>query len=86
MFECGLDEFCNLVVGVISQKDIQIERIVARDNIDYESAEKRIDAQEGNSFFKEKCDFIIENNNDIVNTKKMVSIIANKCNITKRLQ
>ena len=35
---------------------------------------------------KEKCDFIIENNNDIVNTKKMVSIIANKCNITKRLQ
>lgn len=86
LFECGLDEFCNLVVGVISQKDIQIERIVARDNIDYESAEKRIGAQEGNSFFKEKCDFIIENNNDIVNTKKMVSIIANKCNITKRLQ
>ena len=86
LFECGLDEFCNLVVGVISQKDIQIERIVARDNVDYESAEKRIDAQEGNSFFKEKCDFIIENNNDIVNTKKMVSIIANKCNITKRLQ
>jgi len=86
LFECGLDEFCNFIVGVISQKDIQIERIVARDNVDYESAEKRIDAQEENNFFKEKCDFIIENNNDIVNTKKMVSIIANKCNITKRLQ
>lgn len=86
LFECGLDEFCNFIVGVISQKDIQIERIVARDNVDYESAEKRIDAQEKNNFFKEKCDFIIENNNDIVNTKKMVSIIANKCNITKRLQ
>lgn len=86
LFECGLDEFCNFIVGVISQKDIQIERIVARDNVDYESAEKRIDAQEENNFFKEKCDFIIENNNDIVNTKKMVSIIADKCNITKRLQ
>lgn len=86
LFECGLDEFCNFIVGVISQKDIQIERIVARDNVDYESAEKRIDAQEENNFFKEKCDFIIENNNDIVNTKRMVSIIADKCNITKRLQ
>lgn len=86
LFECELDELCNFIIGVISQRDIQIERIVARDNVDYEHAEKRLDAQEENSFYINKCDTIIENDNDIANIKKIVSSIAEKCNITKKLQ
>ena len=86
MFECELDELCNFIIGVISKRDIQIERIVARDNVDYEHAEKRLDAQEENSFYINKCDTIIENDNDIANIKKLVSSIAEKCNITKKLQ
>ena len=86
LFECELDELCNFIIGVISKRDIQIERIVARDNVDYEHAEKRLDAQEENSFYINKCDIIIENDNDIANIKKLVSSIAEKCNITKKLQ
>ena len=69
LFESGLDKICDKIIGVISNKEIQIERIVARDNIDYEDAEKRLKAQQTNQFYIEKCDDIIENNN---NYKKMV--------------
>lgn len=86
LFECELDQLCNYVVGIISKKDLQIERIVARDNVDYEHAEKRLRAQEENSFYIEKCDEIIENNNNILDIEKCVENIAQKCNITKKLQ
>lgn len=69
LFESGLDKICDKIIGVISNKELQIERIVARDNIDYEDAEKRLKAQQTNQFYIEKCDDIIENNN---NYKKMV--------------
>ena len=48
LFECELDKLCNSVVGIISKREMQIERIVARDNVDYEIAEKRLNAQETN--------------------------------------
>ena len=86
LFECELDRLCNYVIGVISKRELQIERIVARDNIDYEHAEKRLSAQEDNYFYIQKCDEVIENNNDIFYIEKCVEQIAKKCNITKKLQ
>ena len=46
---------------------MQIERIVARDNIDYEDAEKRLNAQQNNKYYIQRCDKIIENNNNLKN-------------------
>ncbi len=86
LFECELDQLCDYVVGVISHRDLQIERIVARDNVDYEHAEKRLAAQEKNEFYINKCSDIIENNNDIAYVERCVNELAKKCNITKRLQ
>lgn len=86
LFESELDKICNCVIGVISQKNLQIERIIVRDNVDYEHAEKRLSAQEPNKFYIDKCDEIIENNNDMFYIEKRVNQIAQKCNITKRLQ
>lgn len=86
LFECELNELCHHVIGVISKKELQLERIVARDNVDYEHAAKRLSAQEKNKFYVEKCDEIIENNNDISYIEKCVEKIANKCNVTKKLQ
>lgn len=86
LFECDLDKLCQYVVGVISERELQIERIVARDNIDYEHAEKRLSAQEKNEFYIKKCDEVIENNGDIAYIEKCIENIARKCNITKKLQ
>ena len=72
LFECGLEKLCDKVIGVISKRDLQIERIIVRDNIDYNQAESRLNAQEDNEFYIKKCDAIIENNNDIEDIEKKI--------------
>lgn len=86
LFECELDGLCNFVIGIISKRELQIERIVARDNVDYEHAEIRLNAQESNEFYIQRCDEIIENNDDIFYMEKNVLELAKKYNITKKLQ
>lgn len=86
LFECELDKLCSYVIGIISKKELQIERIVARDNVTYEHAERRLGAQEDNSFYTARCDEILENDNDISYIENCVDKIAQKCNITKKLQ
>ena len=84
LFECDLDKICDKVIGIISKKELQIERVVARDNIDYDQAEKRINAQATNEFYKDRCDDIIENNNDVFKLERKIKEIANKFNIEKK--
>ena len=52
---------CDCVVGVIAPEEIRLQRIMNRDNISEEYAQKRIDAQEPNSFYLDHCDVIVEN-------------------------
>ncbi len=86
LFECELDVLCDVVIGIISKREIQIQRIIERDNINYEHAKKRLDAQEDNQFYIDRCDEIIENNNDIAYIQENIIKIAEKYNITKILQ
>lgn len=76
LFECELNEICDKIIGVISRKELQLDRIVARDNIDYESAEKRLRAQEDNEFYIRNCDRIIENNNDLAYIEQEIEKLA----------
>lgn len=62
LFEAGLQAFCHCVVSVISDHHLRVERLVVRDGITKELAEKRIDNQYSDSFFREHSDFCIENN------------------------
>lgn len=81
LFESELNKICDKVIGVISKKEVQIERIVARDNMDYEQAEKRLAAQQTNEFYIKNCDDIIENNNNLVNVEKVIQDILEKYGI-----
>ena len=83
LFESELNKICDKVIGVISRKELQIERIVARDNIDYEQAEKRLAAQKTNEFYIKNCDDIIENNNNLVNIEKIIQDIMKKYEVNK---
>lgn len=80
LFEAELDKICDKVIGVISDKELQVERIVARDNISYEQAEKRLAAQKSNEFYIKKCDMIIKNDN-YIDIEKSIEQIANKCEL-----
>lgn len=64
LFESGIDEICSKTVAVLADKEIRLNRILARDNITTEQALLRINAGKSDDFYKEKCDFVIYNNTD----------------------
>ncbi len=64
LFESGVNEVCNKTVAVLSDKEVRLKRIIARDNITTQQALLRINAGKSDDFYKEKCDFVIYNNAD----------------------
>ena len=83
LFESGLNKVCDKIIGVISNRELQLDRIVARDNIDFEDAEKRLNSQQSNEFYIKNCDDIIENNNNFLSIENNVEKIANKYGLDK---
>lgn len=53
---------CDIMVGVLADKEIRKERIMERDGLTEEDARLRISAQKEDSFYIENCDFVIYNN------------------------
>lgn len=84
LFEAELDKMCDKVIGIISPRELQIERIVARDDIDYEDAEKRLAAQANDEFFIKNCDYIIKNDNGFSKIEEQIKDICNKIGIEKK--
>ncbi|MGN1472467.1 MAG: dephospho-CoA kinase [Eubacteriales bacterium] len=64
LFESGADRMCSLTVAVLAPRGIRTARITARDGISTEAAERRMNAQLPDDFFRERCDFVLENNGD----------------------
>lgn len=65
LFESGLDKFCDKILVVISDYEIQLNRIVERDKIDRELAAKIIKSQISNEERIKKADVVIENNSNL---------------------
>lgn len=62
LFEGGLAELCEVTVAVTAPEEIRLQRLMARDGISAEYAKKRIAAQHEESWFRERCDYVLENN------------------------
>ena len=62
LFDGGLAEMCDVTVAITAPEEDRIERLLARDGISYEHAALRIRAQKPESYFREKCDYVLENN------------------------
>ena len=61
LFEGDLAELCHVTVAVTAPRDARIRRLMDRDGISREYAEKRIDAQHSDAWFREKCGYVLEN-------------------------
>lgn len=64
LFESGFDARCEAVICVTAPEDVRIARIMKRDGIDREAAEKRLRSQMSAETLKEKADYVIENDAD----------------------
>lgn len=61
LIESGVGETCDAVVGILAPREIRIRRIMAREGIPEDYARKRVDAQQGDDFFRTHCTYILEN-------------------------
>jgi len=64
LIESGFGKKCDVIVGVIAPSNIRSQRVTIRDEITLEAAENRMNAQQESEFYKNNCDYIIENTQD----------------------
>lgn len=64
LFESGLDSDCDLVISVLADKELRVQRIAERDGISYDDANLRICSQKPDGYYSEKSDIVIYNNGD----------------------
>ena len=64
LFEAQIENECDLVLGILADRETRIARICARDGIDRAAAERRINAQKSDGYFRAHCHCILENDAD----------------------
>ena len=62
LFEGDLAELCDVTVAVTAPEDVRVQRLMKRDNISEDYARSRIAAQHTENWFRQRCDWILENN------------------------
>ena len=58
-------ELCDVTVAVIAPMEDRVRRLMVRDGITEEYARQRIAAQPSDSWFRENCQHVLENDGNI---------------------
>ena len=66
LLEGGLGELCDLTVAVTAPREDRVKRLMAREGIPREYAEKRLNAQHSDEWFRERCDYVLENSGNLI--------------------
>ena len=61
LFEGGLSELCGCTVAVTAPEEARVRRLMARDSITEAYARSRIAAQHGEEWFRQRCDYVLQN-------------------------
>ncbi|MCC8170064.1 MAG: dephospho-CoA kinase [Oscillospiraceae bacterium] len=59
-----IEDLCQIMVSVLADREVRLQRIIERDNLLREEAENRINAQPSDEFYIDRSDYIIYNNGD----------------------
>lgn len=81
LFEVGLEKYCNKTIVVYVNEEIQIKRVMERDNSSRELAKKIIDAQMALFEKVKMADYAIENNSTVNELEKKVKNIIESIHI-----
>lgn len=74
LFEFGIDKMCQVIVSVLADENLRLERIMKRDKISEMSVRNRFKSQKNDEFFKVNSDFIIFNNSDLRTFEEQVRL------------
>lgn len=82
LFQSGMDQTCDLTVGVLADKKILFQRLSKRDGLSNAEIEDRLKNQYGADFFEKNCDCVIYNNGSPTElesqVKRIIAIIDEK--------
>ena len=78
LFESRADDFCEIIISVLADPDIRRERIIIRDGLTAEQAQKRMNSQLDEDFFKTHSDYIIHNNGEIDTVNEISKEVSDK--------
>ncbi|MGI5888901.1 MAG: dephospho-CoA kinase [Oscillospiraceae bacterium] len=72
LFESGLDSICDLIILVTSDRETMKKRIMERDGLTEEEAERRLSSQTSQEDAMDRADLTIMNNGSEENFKKSI--------------
>ena len=78
LFESGFDNECDEIICVVADREIRTCRIMSRDRISRDAAEKRIASQMPDEMLISKCDYVIYNNSDIEVLREQILSLKSK--------
>ena len=78
LFESGFDRECDVIIAVVADMDVRIERIMARDGISKNSATLRVKTQLPDDYLKSRADYVINNSGTLDTVEKAVCEVAEK--------
>ena len=61
LFETGLERICTVTLAVLAPREQRLQRVMARDSITREEAEKRMSAQQQDQYYKDRSDYVLVN-------------------------
>ena len=65
LFEGDLAVLCDVTVAVTAPVELRVQRLMKRDGISEEYARSRIAAQHDDAWFRQHCDYVLENSDTI---------------------
>lgn len=78
LFESRADDFCEIIISVVSREDLRKSRIIKRDGISEAEALNRMSSQLDEEYFRNNSDFIIKNNSDRENLYNVAKEVSDK--------
>ena len=80
LIETNLNKICDMVISVTANKNIKIDRICKRDNVDKRTAEQRLNSQLSENTYIKNSNYVLINNNANLEkeAKEFLELLNNK--------
>ena len=84
LFESGTAGDLDFVIGVYAPRNIRLQRVAARDDVDYEQIKKRMDNQIDEEMKMRLCDFVIMNDDSQFLIQQVLDLHKKILNLTNK--
>lgn len=81
LFETDLYKLCDVVVAILADENLRLQRIIVRDKINEGVAKMRLHIQNEDLFYKSKADFVVYNDSSKEALIKKIDAFLEKLNL-----